>query len=326
MIVPDYWSEASREIRTANGQVTLRRFGWSDSSNIDAQSMAETRVEEACRRVLSGEKVVRREPKVPYNGADGVPIREEVLARHGEEVITRNGYGAHCLNSPRVLFADIDFPIRRLLWPSFLAFALLATASIGIGIWLRKGWVTAVLLLFACSIAVLMSELLSRLAQKSTKQHETIARHKIVAFVAANPSWNLRLYRTPAGYRVLATHQTFNARSDDVLLFFRALSVDPMYIRMCIHQNCFRARLTAKPWRVGIPDHIRPRPGVWPVRKELMPIRTAWIARYEEKAADFAACRYMESLGSGRVDSSLRPVIDMHDRESRALAFELPIA
>jgi hypothetical protein len=288
--------------------------------------MAEVRVEEACRRVLSGEKVVRREPKVPYNGADGVPIREEVLARHGEEVITRNGYGAHCLNSPRVLFADIDFATKRLLWPSVLAFALLVAASIGIGVWLGKGWVTAVLLLVSGLIAVLMSELLSRLAQKSADSLEAKAREKIVAFVAANPSWNLRLYRTPAGYRVVATHQTFDPRSDEVRRFFDALLVDPMYIRMCIRQNCFRARLTAKPWRVGIPDHIRPRPGVWPVRKEAMPIRTAWVAKYEEKASEFAACRYVESLGSGRVDSSIRPVIEMHDRESRALALELPLA
>ena len=326
MIVPDYWWEASRKIRTANGQVSLRRFGWSDSSYVAAQAMAEVRVEEACRRVLSGEKVVRREPKVPYNGADGVPIREEVLARHGEEVITRNGYGAHCLNSPRVLFADIDFATKRLLWPSVLAFALLVAASIGIGVWLGKGWVTAVLLLVSGLIAVLMSELLSRLAQKSADSLEAKAREKIVAFVAANPSWNLRLYRTPAGYRVVATHQTFDPRSDEVRRFFDALLVDPVYIRMCIRQNCFRARLTAKPWRAGIPDHIRPRPGVWPVREESLPIRMAWIAKYEQKASEFAACRYVESLGSGRVDSSLRPVIEMHDRESRALALELPIA
>ncbi len=326
MIVPNHWSEASRKIWTADGQVILRRFGWSNSSYVDAQSMAEVRLEEACRRVLSGEKVVRREPKVPYNGADGVPIREEVLARYGEEVITRNGYGAHCLNSPRVLFADIDFATKRLLWPSVLAFALLAAASIGIGIWLRKGWVTAALLLVAFLFAVLMAESLSRLVQKSTDTLEAIAREKIVAFVAANRAWNLRLYRTPAGYRVLATHQTFDPRSDEVRLLFNALSVDPVYVRMCIRQNCFRARLTAKPWRAGIPDHIRPRPGVWPVREESLPIRMAWIAKYEQKASEFAACRYVESLGSGRVDSSLRPVIEMHDRESRALALELPIA
>ena len=35
-------------------------------------------------------KLERREPKVAYNGALGVPIREEVLSRHNNAVITRN--------------------------------------------------------------------------------------------------------------------------------------------------------------------------------------------------------------------------------------------
>jgi hypothetical protein len=40
---------------------------------------------------------------MPYNGAAGVPIREEIVGRHGETVITRNSYGARCLNMPNVL-------------------------------------------------------------------------------------------------------------------------------------------------------------------------------------------------------------------------------
>ena len=37
-------------------------------------------------------------------GGIGLPIREEVLARNGDDVITRNSYGARCLNEPDVLF------------------------------------------------------------------------------------------------------------------------------------------------------------------------------------------------------------------------------
>ncbi len=124
----------------------------------------------------------------------------------------------------------------------------------------------------------------------------------------------------------LVIHQTFDARSDEVQAFFAALSVDPVYIRMYIHPNCFRARLTAKPWRIGIPDHMRARPGVWPIQPESLEMRQAWIAQYEAKAASFASWRNVESLGSGKVDYLLRPVIELHDRESRALQRELPIA
>jgi len=36
-----------------------------------------------------------------------VPIREEIVSRHGDTIITRNSYGARCLNTPNALFADI---------------------------------------------------------------------------------------------------------------------------------------------------------------------------------------------------------------------------
>ncbi|MFO0012463.1 MAG: hypothetical protein ACK553_06955 [Planctomycetota bacterium] len=198
--------------------------------------------------------------------------------------------------------------------------------SIAMGVWFRNGWVAGVLLVASGFAAFWIANVLQGYALRSDGILEQKARGRIVAFLAANPTWNVRLYRTPAGYRVLATHQPFDARSEEVRGFFAALRVDPVYVRMCINQNCFRARLTAKPWRIGIPDNMKPRPGVWPIRPESMAQRTAWIAKYEAKAADVAACRYVESLGSGSVHYQLRSVIELHDRESRALQRELPIA
>src|SRR5688572_28381771 len=110
MIVPQFWAEARAQHRKKDRQVTIRRFGWSDASQAEAQANADARAAEALARVLAGEDLLRREPKIPYNGAAGVPIREEIVARHGEDVITRNSYGARCLNTPDVLFADVDFP------------------------------------------------------------------------------------------------------------------------------------------------------------------------------------------------------------------------
>ena len=110
MIVPQFWAEARVQDKTRERQVTVRRYGWSDTSQEDAQAMAEARAAEALRRILSGEKIERREPKVPYHGAAGMPIREEIVSRHGDTIITRNSYGARCLNTPDVLFADLDFP------------------------------------------------------------------------------------------------------------------------------------------------------------------------------------------------------------------------
>ena len=109
MIVPEFWAEGRVQHREPGKQVTVRRFGWSDQSISEAQNMADARARESLQRILTGAPAQRREPKVPYNGAEGVPIREEIVSRHGDEVITRNSYGARCLNTPKVLFVDVDF-------------------------------------------------------------------------------------------------------------------------------------------------------------------------------------------------------------------------
>ena len=115
MIVPDYWAEAKRRHRTRERQTTVLRYGWSVSSLAEAQQMADQRADDALARILAGERLDRRELKVAYNGADGMPIREEVLERFGRHVVTRNAYGAHCLNTPVGLFADIP-PRRQRGW------------------------------------------------------------------------------------------------------------------------------------------------------------------------------------------------------------------
>ncbi len=325
MIVPQFWAESRLQHRQAGEQITLRRFGWSDLSQADAQAHAEQRVQEAMTRVLAGEKLHRRDRKVPYNGAEGLPIREEILSRHGDTVITRNAYGARCLNTPDVLFVDIDFPEDpsfRFMVAVFVLFLLLLS-----GVAWQFGSVKLGLLLGA--LALLGSGALSGVVFRSL-QHlqggaENIVRRRVQAFAAAHPAWALRLYRTPAGLRVLVTHQTFQPAASEVAECFKALQADPVYARMCRNQNCFRARLTAKPWRVGMDSHLRPRPGVWPVASEQLALRQAWIAGYEGAASRHAACRFIESLGAGTVDPAVAPVLQLHDQLAGAHS-GLPIA
>ncbi len=108
MIIPHYWAEGRAQQLHLGKQITVRRFGWSNHSDADAQAMADQRAQQALERIVSGEKLERRETKSAYNGADGVPIREEIISEHGDAVVTRNAYGARCLNTPNVFFADLD--------------------------------------------------------------------------------------------------------------------------------------------------------------------------------------------------------------------------
>ncbi len=325
MIIPQYWAESSQQYRHRGKQVTVRRYGWSDESEAQAQRHADERCKEALARLLRGEALARREPRVAYNGADGLPIREEVIARHDDAVITRNAYGARCLNTPDVLFVDIDFDGVSSVAEMKLTVALAALLA-GLLAWLMHSALAFVMLfvlfmLLALPLGRMMRK--TRLALQGGPQ--AVARRRVAAFVARHPGWGFRVYGTPSGLRLMATHAPFKPGSPQVRQCFDELGADPMYVTMCLNQQCFRARLSAKPWRIGIAAHMKPRPGVWPVAVERLPQRQSWVAHYEATAARFAACRFLETVGNPAVHLHVQPVMHLHDEACKALQ-DLPLA
>ncbi|MEZ6142326.1 MAG: hypothetical protein R3B84_17335 [Zavarzinella sp.] len=324
MIVPEYWAEARIQIKHQGRSITVRRFGWSDESQEAAQAHAQARAEEALEIIKAGADATRREPKVPYNGAEGVPIREEVIARYGDMVITRNSYGAWCINTPDVLFVDVDddqIGDDAGCW-IFLALIVL---SIYLGV-RNESWKIGLLCVFASfPLTGVLSNIVSRMKQFFQGNLETRYFKRLEQFVANRPDWNIRVYRTPNGYRLLVTHRTFQTTDPEVLECFMLLSADPTYEAMCINQQCFRARVTPKPWRVGITQHIYPRRGVWPVAPEYAEARQQWIAEYNLACQDFASCEYLMEIGSGKIDRKVDVVIQFHDKLSKATS-GLPIA
>jgi hypothetical protein len=316
MIVPTFWAEGRLQDRINGRQVTVRRFGWSDESQSAAQENADARVREALARIVAGETIPRRDLKRAYNGSEGVPIREEIVDRHGDVILTRNSYGALCLNTPDVLFADIDFDDQTnltLLLP-VLGVLLGGAVAIGWSINVRLGIVAALIALVICyPIAAWLHRLLLN-AQGGPEQR---ARKRIAEFLNGHSDWHVRLYQTPAGLRVLVMHKTFDPTEAAVAECFRALGADPIYARMCIRQRCFRARVSPKPWRIGIRLHLRPAT-VWPVDPARLPERRRWIEAYEQAAQQYASCRFMEAMGSGVVHPAVADVQRIHDELCRA--------
>jgi hypothetical protein len=325
MLVPEFWAESSAKYRKRGNQVTIRRFGWSNESQQDAEQLAETRAQDALLRVLAGEKLIRREPKIPYNGAEGVPIREEVVQRQGDTVVTRNTYGARCLNTPDVLFADIDFNEVLPLGAAFPVTAVVGAVAFVLGAQIGSWKLAGLLAVVAMYFGYVLTRKLQAWQHQRKGSEEQRARERIDHFVAAHPDWHLRLYRTPAGIRALAMHRTFDPGEAAVAECFRELGVDPLYAQMCLRQQCFRARISPKPWRIGIAAHMRPRPGVWPINPERMPERAHWIEDYERLATGFASCRLIGDVGSGNVDSRADEVRALHDEHCRSDR-ELPLA
>jgi hypothetical protein len=327
MIVPQFWAEARLQRPRARDQkqITVLRFGWSDISQADAEQMARQRAREALDLLAAGQPLDRRERKTRYNGAAGLPIREEILEREGDVVVTRNSYGARCLNTPDVLFADVDFDRKLGCGLIFAHFAGLF-AIVG---FLAAKYHSRGLFIGGTLAAMILAPFIARLAHKialaARPSPEQEMRSRLALFLQAHADWHVRLYRTPLGFRALVMHRTFDPRSDEVSVFFTALQTDRAYAVMCRRQNCFRARLTPKPWRIGLKAHLRPRPGVWPISPEKLPLRQAWVAEYEAASVHFAACQFVESFGPRTIDPKARAVQALHDRVAQA-ASGLPIA
>ena len=320
MIVPRYWAEGRIQDRRGGKQVTVRRWGWSDVGVAQAQAHADERARGALERIHAGEALPRREPKVPYNGAEGVPIREEIVSTHGEVIVTRNSYGALCINTPDVLFADVDFEERSLSCWAVLGVSLLGLAG-GLALAPKHRLAWALATAFACVALVSTAwRLFQRARSAAEGGREAQARARIARFVDNHFGWKLRVYRTPAGLRVLAVHRRFDPTSPEVADFFRQIGADPLYVRMCVRQRCFRARVSPKPWRIGISGHLKPRPGVWPVDPARKPERDRWIAAYDAASKGYASCRFIETVGEGAKDPDAEDVRALHDDLSRAMS------
>lgn len=322
MLIPRFWAEA-RQQRIVNGrQWTIRRWGWSDESLPAAQAHADARVEEAFLQVSSGMEPSRRERKVAYNGAVGVPIREEVIAHQNEAVVTRNTYGCLCLNTPNVLFVDIDLN-EAAPWKWFVRVGI-ATAILALAIQILFPGLYLVWLAVLFVPAWITSRLY-RFFVRLKGGHRRIAMGRIREYSKEHPDWHLRVYETPFGYRVLAMHTTFDPQGNDVAQCFDLLGCDPVYVAMCRYQRCFRARVSPKPWRVGMQTPMLPRGAVWPLTPEKLEVRQSWIQAYEQRAVDYASCRFVARLGSDEVHPAAEAVRRWHDELSRVES-GLPIA
>ena len=82
MLIPKYWAQHKQRFESLetsskpSKQATIKRYGWSDISQMEALSHAKARVNEAHNRWLAGEDILRRERREEYNEGNGIPIRE----------------------------------------------------------------------------------------------------------------------------------------------------------------------------------------------------------------------------------------------------------
>ncbi len=315
MIIPKYWAEAKITTQLEKRQITIKRFGWSDLNIEEAQTHAETRVAEALEKLKSHQDIRKFDHKIPYNSHEGLPIREEIIDQLDDVIITRNSYGALCLNTPDVLFADIDFnytPSRRFY---LLGIGLLMLINIFVAVLFKSWWVLGIGIFLSFVLINFYATLLFNLHNKFMETPEQFTLKLIRQFSKQHHDWHLRIYRTPKGFRVLVMHQIFDPRGNEAQLLFNALQADPNYVHMCKNQNCFRARISPKPWRVGVEAL---RSGVWPVKEQAMCARKVWVDEYQMHAKKYASCKFIEQLGSQMMHPKAKRVQSIHDQYCNA--------
>ena len=355
MIIPDYWDEHKEKRKlSSRKQATITRFGWSDLNQDDAKRHAKQRVEEAFQKLEDGQQVERREKRVSYNGSEGVPIREEVIQFHDDAVVSRNIYGALCINTPDVLFADIDFGENyQDEIGNFWAWVMIAGGLLQY-LWfpniiyefswnvlgLELQYFTATYLyeinpgIIVAALGVITWVAINLINARAFVDDEQFAQDSaemnielIEDFSRDHPDWNMRVYRTPAGLRIMVLHDVFQPNDPLVEKFFESVDSDPQYVWMCKRQECFRARVSPKPWRV-LPSTVEQKldQGVWPVAEGFIAERKSWVNQYEIASKGYASCRFERHIGSDTVHEKCEKLRIVHDAYCKAEETGLDLA
>jgi hypothetical protein len=216
--------------------------------------------------------------EVHYHGRR---VQEQILEQLPFGVITRNRAGCEILNVERVMFMDWDID----------ALAHLKAQTTGVFTRLRR-------LMFGFNKTEL---------EGSTRECKQIRYRQL-------RDQFKDLYETHNGFRAIITSSLFDPAEQVAQLLLSELQCDPLYARLCKVQGTFRARLTPKHWRLGLP-----KPFLEPHRSGFTPqVQAEWLERYAQASQDRAVCRFVAQFGSDATDPTIQQVIALHD--SRTLA------
>jgi hypothetical protein len=157
-------------------------------------------------------------------------------------------------------------------------------------------------------------ERLKHFLLRSSPRSESIALGRLRDALRRYGKATFRLYRTASGLRAIAVDRDFDPAGEEAQALMKDTGTDPSFVRLCLAQKSFRARLTPKPWRCdcSLPPGEHPRTDE-ATRKAF----AAWLANYEATSARYATCRYVETVGSGSPRAQAKKLIELHDQRTR---------
>lgn len=251
----------------------LVAWGWSEHS--EAKRNAVARLEKIQRWLSSDQD--EELARYHYEVDDVIRefVIEQIVGTKNEilGVVSRNAYGSLILNAASMLIVDIDIE-HHVTRPS----------------------------------------LLGRLLGKHGVDADSIRQHRlelIRSLSRQNPNWSLGVYQTAAGLRVIVTNEFFPAQDAFVASIMDMLMADRLYRKLCRTQNCFRARLTPKPWRIGLTETAPKFP--FP-NSDVESEFDRWYKKYLQRAAKYSVCQKIAHFGPDETIPECRPLVELHDR------------
>ena len=140
---------------------------------------------------------------------------------------------------------------------------------------------------------------------------------RVAELAASSPlvrGCQIRVYRTKAGYRLLLPDCGIAGKDSGPLM--KHFHADPLYASLCHLQNCYRARLTPKPFRI----RINGRRFKFPERtEEEAAEEKRWLEEYGAKAEKDSVCRYLGTV-NGPEGESDNAAVRFHDARTKAMS------
>lgn len=309
MRIPPHWARGSYTGKTRwFKSETFTAVGWSFETLAEAKAHATEKAKRIFDYLKNGQTLDRYEYGERH-------LCEEIINRieiDGDEVaiITRNRYGALVLNAASVMFVDVDFEVDA--HPATGETTPQGAPDEAAPV-TKSGFWEPVQLLFSKS--------------KRTAKRETLATARlngITQWFRSNPEHSGRIYRTAKGFRVIMTGRPFDPKAEETGQIFKSLKADPLYQKLTERQECFRARLTPKPWRLKVG---KPFTCVWPrEHPEDREKFQTWLKIYESESRNHEVCHLVESFGSPTWPEAIAAVLRAHDLMTMNADERLPLA
>ena len=133
---------------------------------------------------------------------------------------------------------------------------------------------------------------------------------RIQEMIGVHPSLGLRLYRTKKGFRIAIRSQQVPVESVQSQKWLEHLGSDHLYVLLCKSQDCYRARLSPKPWRCQVPPPPTRFPFSTPQEESTY---REWQVAYEQASRSFATCALVGDFGSPDTDPVVDQILQLHD-------------